>query len=192
MPSPVELSSGDARRLAVGAQGLGQPRPDGDIGSDQLRRVLDRVKVLQIDAINVVERSQFLVLFSRLGPYGHDALHGLSGPQGEIFEYWAHAASVMPVTQDPFHRWRMAEGGYYTGDAHLARVEAWRAEHADYIDAVLDEVAERGPLAASQLSDPRRNDGEWWGRRSAGRQALEFLFANGEGGGWRDPGFERV
>jgi len=53
-------------------------------------------------------------------------------------------------------------------------------------------VTERGPLAASQLLDPRRRDGEWWNRRSLGRVALEFLFARGDVAAWRAPNFERI
>jgi len=53
-------------------------------------------------------------------------------------------------------------------------------------------VAERGPLTAGQLTDPRRQDGEWWDRRSVGRQALEWLFYRGDVVGWRTPSFERV
>ena len=54
------------------------------------------------------------------------------------------------------------------------------------------EVRERGPIPASQLTDPRRQNGEWWDRRSLGRQALEALFADGELTGWRTENFERV
>ena len=178
--------------MTIGAQGLGRRRPKGKIRAHHVRQAIDQINVLQLDAINVVERTQFLVLFSRVGSYDRDLLHSLNGPDGEIFEYWAHAASVMPVTQEPLLRWRMDQKGYYTGEAHLARVEAWRAEHADYIEAVRDELHERGPLAASDLTDPRRNDGEWWDRRSTGRQALEYLFSTGEIAGWRAPSFERV
>ena len=48
---------------------------------------------------------------------------------------------------------------------------------------MLSDVTERGPLAASQLSEPRRQTGQWWDRRSVGRRALEVLFADGRAGG---------
>src|SRR5207248_10224766 len=106
---------------------------------------------------------------------------------------WGHAASVQPVIHQPLFRWRMAsEGPYGTGAAHEAHRKAWHAEHAGYVSAVLAEVTARGPLAASQLSDPRRRKGEWWERRSVGRQALEWLFTRGELAAWRSPSFERV
>lgn len=154
--------------------------------------MFEQLNVVQLDAISVVERTQFLVPFSRLGSYDRDLLHGLTGPNGEVFEYWAHAASLLPVGQEPLMRWRMEQHGYYTGEAYLARLEAWRAEHADYIRAVRDELSDRGPLAASGLSDPRRSNGEWWDKRSIGRRALEYLFANGEVAAWRSPSFERI
>ena len=57
---------------------------------------------------------------------------------------------------------------------------------------MLEEVRERGPIPASALTDPQRRDGEWWDRRSVGRQALEALAADGLIVGWRSPNFERV
>ncbi len=186
------LSAQEARWLAIEAQGLASPRP----ARVTRRHVLDAVRrlgALQLDAINVVDRTQYLVLFARLGAYDKAALHDLIGPQTEVWEYWGHAASLQPVTDEPLFRWRYDIGGtYHPGPRVQARKDAWRAANADYIDAVLDEVRERGPLSARQLSDPRPRSGEWWGRRSVGRQALEYLFGHGVLTGWRLPSFEQV
>ncbi len=193
MRTGAEISAVEARWMALTAQGLGRPRPSGKIGRPQVRGALDAVGTIQLDAINVVERTQFLVLFSRLGAYDRDHLHALTGPGGELFEYWGHAASLLPMAWQPLFRWRMeAHGPYGTSDLYAQRAEAWHREHEGYIDAVLAEVRERGPLTASQLRDPRRRDGEWWDRRSLGRQALEWLFFRGLVCGWRAPNFERV
>jgi uncharacterized protein YcaQ len=148
---------------------------------------------VQLDAINVVARTQFLVLFSRLGAYDIDLLHSMTHPPGELFEYWGHAASLLPMTEQPWFRWRMAQSGP-RGDSptYAARRDAFAKEHREYIAAVLAEVRERGPLTAAQLTDPRRRDGEWWERRSYGRLALEHLFARGEVCGWRNGRFDRV
>ncbi len=187
------LSAADARALAIDAQGLGRTRPAGPIGRRHLRGAISAVGTIQLDAINVVERTQFLVLFSRLGSYPVARLHDLTGPGGELFEYWGHAASLLPTVHQPLFRWRMSQSGPY-GDSALytARRHAWEQANAPYIAAIFDEVRDRGPLAASQLTDPRRRDGEWWERRGLGRQALEFLFARGDLAGWRNPNFERV
>jgi uncharacterized protein len=192
MPNATTLSMRDARRLAVAAQGLARPRPKR-VGRRQLRELFSVLGMIQLDAINVVARTQFIVPFSRLGPYDVRMLQDMVGPGGDLFEYWAHAACLLPVEDEPLFRWRMAQHGPFGESAHrTARRVAWRRVHEEYIASVLAEVRARGPLPASQLSDPRRRDGEWWERRSVGRQALEALFADGVLTGWRTSSFERV
>jgi uncharacterized protein YcaQ len=176
---PDHLSRQQARWLAISAQGLGGPRARALAQRRDVLRAIARLGVLQLDAINVLERTQFLVLFSRLGAYDVARLHDLTGPGGALFEYWGHAASVLPVEYQPLFRWRMAE--------HRT---AW--DRSGYVAAVLEEVRDHGPLPASKLADPRPNQGEWWDRRSAGRRALEFLFTIGELAAWRSPSFERI
>ncbi|MDZ4825288.1 MAG: crosslink repair DNA glycosylase YcaQ family protein [Actinomycetota bacterium] len=190
MRAGADLSAVEARWLAIGAQGLGKPRPKGTVGRRHVHNAIETVGTLQLDAINVVARTQFLVLFSRLGAYDPDHLHSLTGPGGELFEYWGHAASLVPMAAQPLFRWRMAHAG--ATPLRVARREEYRKANAKYIAAVLAEVRDRGPLTAGQLSDPRRQDGEWWDRRSQGRVALEHLFAIGAVAGWRTPNFERV
>ena len=197
MPAAAQLSSLEARRLAIAAQGLANPRPrPRGRGPDdqQLRKVMGQLGTIQLDAVNVLERTQFLVPFSRLGSYDPAALRALSGPGGHWFEYWGHAASLLPVELQPLFRWRMERSRQDLLDNVGARERrrAWRAAHADYMAAVLAEVTERGPLAASQLSEPRRRTGEWWDRRSLGRLALEFLFGDGVLAAWRGANFERI
>jgi hypothetical protein len=187
------LSNREARWLAIDAQGLGRTRPKAPPGKRQLRAAIGAIGQVQLDAINVLERTQFLVLFSRLGAYDVSRLHDLTGPGGELFEYWGHAASLLPMAHHPLFRWRMEQHGP-VGDSptYTARREAFRRANARYIDAVFAEVRERGPLTAAQLTDPRRRNGEWWDRRSLGRVVLEYLFAKGELAGWRGASFERV
>ena len=189
------LSAREARWLAVDAQALGRARvaPSRQVGARRLEGVVRSLGAVQLDAINVLERTQFIVPFSRLGSYDRSLLHRLTGPGGALWEYWGHAASLQPVEDEPLFRWRYAVGGTYTpGPKVQARIDAWLAAHADYLAAVLEEVRARGPLTAGQLSDPRRRDGEWWDRRSMGRQALERLFGTGQLAAWRTPSFERV
>lgn len=189
------LSGRDARWLAIAAQGLGSPRRRAaGRGTAGLEALLDRLGAIQLDAVNVLERTQFLVPFSRLGPYDKGQLLSLSGPGGPWFEYWGHAASLQPVSLYPLFRPRMAAflSGAVGGAAGAARRRGWLAEHAAYVESVRQEVIDRGPLAASQLSEPRRRVGEWWDRRSDGRRALELLFAEGILAAWRSASFERI
>ncbi len=187
------LSATEARRIAVRAQGLHRPRPAGPTAVRHLRRAIDSVGIVQLDAISVVARTQFLVLFSRVGPYSQSWLHHLAGPGGELFECAGYRAALMPLRFQPLFRWQAISVASYNSD--VRRAAYWHAYHqanADYIDTVRHEIAQRGPLTASRLTDPRRRRGEWWERRSDGRRALEFLFNLGELGAWRTPSFERV
>jgi len=191
VPGGSTLSNREARWLAIAAQGLDRPRP-ARATVRHLRSAVAKVGTLQLDAINVLERTQYLVPFSRIGAYDRMRLQTLSGPGGELLEYWGHAASLVPAAWEPLFRWRMAEFAEVEDGTKWRRYwNDFKAEHGDYLEAILAEVRERGPLTAGELADPRRRDGEWWDRRSLGRQAMEVLFAEGRLAGWRGPNFER-
>src|SRR3954451_15177354 len=73
----ARLSAAEARRVVLGAQGLAGPRPAGEPGARQLRAMVERLGVVQIDSVNVLQRAHYLPGFSRLGPYPLDALDRL-------------------------------------------------------------------------------------------------------------------
>ncbi|MFH2072905.1 MAG: crosslink repair DNA glycosylase YcaQ family protein, partial [Actinomycetota bacterium] len=102
------ISLARARRMAIAAQGLHRPRPEGKIDARHLRKVMSTIGVLQIDSVNVVARSHRLTLFSRLGNYDPDLLQRVFVDRRELFEYWAHEASLVPMDDWPLFRHRMA------------------------------------------------------------------------------------
>ena len=172
---PIRLSVSEARRIALGAQGFADPRPEGRIDRRHMRRVMGRVKLLQLDSVPVVIRTQYLPPFSRLGCYDSALLDRIAYRDDEWFEAWAHEASLVPVTDEPLLRWqkqRAEQGQTWSGLVELARREP------GYVADVLAQVAER-PRAAGELSEPRRRSGEWWGSRSLGSMALDWLFRIG-------------
>ena len=95
------LSRGDARKIALGAQGFGRPRAAGRVDRRHLRSLVDRIGLIQIDSVNVLARSQELVLFSRLGVHPRSLIWDATA-DSELFEYWVHEASHVPVDLHPY------------------------------------------------------------------------------------------
>lgn len=180
-----QLSNDQARRIALAAQGFADARPRGRVDRRHFRRVIDRIGLLQLDSVNVLQRSHYLPMYSRLGPYSIDALDEYTARSGEMFEYWAHEASLLPVERYPLLRWRMEE------------IEPWRrvrgiiGGHPGYVDSVYDEIAAHGPLTVSDLSDPGDRTGPWWGH-GKGKVALDWLFAKGRVAAYRNGNFGRL
>ena len=166
------LTGAQARRIALGAQGFTMSRPSGRIDVRHFRRVMSRIGLLQLDSVNVLERSHYVPMFSRLGPYDRAAFDRWTARSGELFEYWGHEASLIPVNLHSAFRWRMAEMKPWGSVRRLIE------DRPGYIEGVLDEVADRGPLTVSDLEDPGDRGGPWWGY-APGKQALEWLFASG-------------
>jgi uncharacterized protein len=185
----ADFSLDQARRIALAAQGFTDPAPAGAVDRRHLKRVFARVGLIQIDSVNVLVRSHYLPLFSRLGPYAAGLLEGAAyGPKRTLFEYWGHEASLLPVELQPLLRWRMARARKGLGTwGHVARTVL---EEPGLLKRVRAEIAERGPLAASAF-DGARGTGSWWGW-SAVKTALEALFWCGEITTASRKGFERV
>ncbi|MCW2705525.1 MAG: uncharacterized protein JWQ37_3520 [Blastococcus sp.] len=188
--SDVErLPAALARRIALAAQGFAEPRPGTAVGTRQLRRLTSRLAVVQIDSVNVLSRSHYLPAFSRLGPYPRAALDELAGRRHDLFEYWAHEASYLPVRLQPHLRWRMAAAEEHAW-GNMVRLQR---ERPGFVAEVFDRVREGGPLKASELleSKPERSGTMWnW---HAGKVALEWLFFTGVlTARTRTAGFERV
>ncbi len=184
-----QLSVAAARRVALAAQGFTDAQPTGAVDVRHLRRVVDRVGLLQIDSVNVLSRSHYLPVFSRLGSYDRAALDGLAYRRRELFEYWAHEASFVPIRLHPQLRWRMAR----------AEHEAWGSmrrlvqDKPGYVEDVLAQVRERGPLSAAAVAvDRPSRPGTMWNWHD-GKVAMEWLFFIGAvSAATRTPGFERL
>ena len=183
------ISASEARRLALGSQGFADPRPAGTPTGWDLRRVLKRVGLLQIDSVNVLERAHYLPAFSRLGPYPTEALDRLShrAPR-RLFEYWGHEASLIGVELHPLLRWRMERAA---SDA-WGSMQRINEERPELVATVLEHVRERGPIAASELEEKRsRRSGPWWDW-SESKRAIEWLFWTGQVTSARRRRFERL
>ena len=178
------LTNDQARRIALGAQGFATPRPTGRIDVRHFRGVFGRIGLLQLDSVNVLERSHYLPMFSRLGPYDRTAFDRWTASSGQLFEYWGHEASLIPVDRYPTFRFRMGEMKPWGSVRRLLD------ERPGYIEDVLGQVAERGPLTVADLEDAGERGGPWWGY-APGKHALEWLFASGRVTAYRSSSFGR-
>jgi uncharacterized protein YcaQ len=172
------LSKAQARRIALAAQGFADPLPGGSPDRRHLRRVLGRVGLIQVDSVNVLQRAHYMPLYSRLGPYSRDLLDRASGrPPRELFEYWGHEASLIPVQLQPALRWRMADAH----DSAWGGMRRVAVEQPELVAWVLEEVRAKGPLTAAEIEhDAPRETGNWGWNWSAVKRALEWLFWSGE------------
>ena len=191
------MSIAQARRVALAAQGFGHARPSSTPDLRALRRVLRHTGLLQIDSVNVLARAHYLPLFSRLGCYPNELLERAAyastarNPR-ELFEYWGHEASLLPVATQPLLRWRMSD----------ASIDAWGGmrriaqEKPGFLKKILDDVRDSGPISAGDLAKthsgerPKRK-GPWWDWDDV-KAGLEFLFWAGEITTAARRGFERL
>lgn len=167
------LSLTDARHLHLAAQGLLKKTRRRATPADILTTI-SRMSLLQIDTINIVARSPYLVLFSRLGDYSpqwlDDALQ-----QGALMEYWAHEACFLPRSDFMLIRHRML-APEKMGWKYKA---AWMKEHAHEIEQLLQHIQHNGPVRSADFEHPRKGVSGWWEWKPHKRH-LEGLFTAGK------------
>jgi len=176
----ARLTSDQARRVAVTAQGFADAKPRGPVTRAHVRRLISKIQVLQLDSVSVAVRAHYAPVFSRLGPYDRDILdraawsHSARSPR-LLVEYWAHEAALMAVDDWPLLRWRMRE---YT-HGRWGNVK----DNPKLADDIVAAVAELGPSTAGQIekhlaAEPRGAKGPWWDRSDT-KWVAEALFASG-------------
>ena len=188
----TNLSIKQARRLALAAQGLSAPRRDRAVTGRENARAISTMQLLQIDSVNVLIRSHYLPLFSRLGAYDRALLdeRTFGTQKRRTFEYWAHEASFLPLACYPLLRWKMERAR--RGAGNYTSIETWARDNAAYVEEVRRELRDKGPITVSDLADPGGRTGQWWGWNK-GKFALEHLFDIGEAAtATRQGGFERI
>jgi uncharacterized protein YcaQ len=170
-PKALELSRAQARRMALAAQGFTDRRPTGRIDRRHLRKVFDRIAVIQVDSVNVLVRSQELPLFARLGPHPRTMLADAID-EGQLWEYWAHVAAIVPSDHHRLFRWKMAREHDWKAISRLA------AEQPGFVEQVLQRIRDTGPITAADLEQRVGRKGAWWSWDD-GKIALEHLFQRG-------------
>jgi uncharacterized protein len=204
----LTLSADEVRRLTLYSQGfLGAAARRGGVTG-----VLRRIGAVQLDTISVLARSHELVAYARLGPIGRDAVeaaywpspHGgltprmggsrppspLASPvppdwpasRPKTFEYWAHAACILPIEDWPYYAWRRR--------AITARGQRWHQVSERACDEVLARLRAEGPLTATQLGGAKAG-GPWWDWSEV-KIAAEWLLDTGRAVCVRRVGWRRV
>ena len=165
------ISPGQSRRIALAAQGFGGARQTAP-GIRQLNLLIDRLGLLQLDSVNVFEGSHYLPVFSRLGAYDKADIDRLIFTRKSRYtEYWAHETAIIPIEAWPLWRWYMHRSRELVMATH-----PWVAANGQMLDWLRAELADKGPLAASEIEhDANQRRGPWWGWSDV-KFGLEFLF----------------
>ncbi len=169
----IVISPARARTLFLTKQLLTKTEPPS--GKTGTFRVIDTLGYVQIDTINVIERSHHIVLFNRCPDYRHSFLDELLAQDRKIFEYWAHMASYVPMKDYRYYIRKMKrppqEGSW---------LHDWLKSHRQIMKKVHRRIKKEGALSARDFADVRdRKRGPWWDWKPA-KMALEVLFWRGE------------
>ena len=167
------------RSLALHAQGLAQPNPASPPTPERIQQVVEQVGCVQIDTLHVVQRSHYLVLWSRLGsftPADFDQL-AYDAQRRSLFEGWQHCACYIPLKDYRYQIPHMQKLRADAGDWYHRWLE--QIGHSEMLPLVLERVRQEGGLRAAdfEYTGPRR--GSWWDWKPA-KVALEYQYAFGE------------
>ncbi|HEY6310634.1 MAG TPA: crosslink repair DNA glycosylase YcaQ family protein [Streptosporangiaceae bacterium] len=177
----VTVTSDDVRRMTLRAQGFLGATPWRGTRAG-VAAMLRRVGAVQLDTISVLARSHELVAYARLGPVPREQIERAYWHPAKpaAFEYWAHAACVLPLDQWPYFAFRR--------HAFRTRGVRWHQSHAETCDKVLARLRAEGPLTATQLGGAK-GGGPWWDWSDV-KIAVEWLLDMGDvicvrRSGWR-------
>jgi uncharacterized protein YcaQ len=182
-PAPVpelKLTPEDVRLLTLQAQGMiGRQARTGGVPA-----MLRRIGAVQLDTISVLARSHELVAYARLGAVARKSIErAYWNPRtATAFEYWSHAACVLPIEEWPYYAFRRRE--------FLAKGKRWHDNHASVCEEVLAKLRSEGPLSTTELGGAK-NGGVWWDWSDT-KIAVEWLLDTGRVICARRTGWRRI
>ncbi len=181
----IELSGDEARRAALWAQGLMGSRTTPKSLAKREESVVDmlgHLGAVQLDTISVLARSHELVAYARLGAIGRDAVESAYWDGETAFEYWSHAACILPMGEWPWFAFRRR---------HYARKgERWHGVPRTSLTAITDRLRAEGPLTTRELGGAKKS-ADWWDWSDT-KIAVEWLLDVGEVVVSRRTGWRRV
>ena len=145
---------------------------------NDLYQIVKGIKALQIDTLQMVKRSHYVVMWSRTGNYNDAYLDNLCySDDRHLFEYWYHAACIIPVSEYPYRLPIMEQ--YRRGIRGAGNKWARQKQNQEVIDAVLDEVGKSRKVKSSDFENTSNRKGTWWNWKPA-KRALEHLYNSGD------------
>jgi len=173
MPSPITVTRDDVKRLSIYKQGLNQ-RPESN-DKEALKRIIERIGLLQLDSISVVARSHYLVMLARAGLYNRADLDDLL-TEGWLFETWAHAACQLPISSYPYYHAYIQQKQLKETKWHIKKLGD---ESEEIIGEVYNTLRDEGAMSSKDFDSAKKQAGGWWNWKPA-KVALEYLFDRGE------------
>jgi len=185
----TKISLPEARRISLAAQGFDRQRPNATVNAGHIRRVIQKLGLLQLDYVNVLIPAHFLVVYSRLGAFELSRFHKLVYQGRDFTEQWAHEASIVPIELWPALKHRRDDYRPYP-NSPIMKLKG----RSRYLSDVFELIKSNAPLTSRDLptfKGPKRRPGDW--HRSMPRWALEFHFGQGKVAvADRLPNFQRV
>ena len=173
MPTPIPATRDHVKRLSVYKQGLHQ-RPSASTQAD-LKRIIQRIGLLQMDSISVVARSHYLVMLARAGLYDPAALDALLD-SGFLFETWSHAMCQLPSEHYPWYEPYIQAKRQNNSQWQVDRFDI---DMAPIIERVHETIRQRGPMSSKEFESERQGEGGWWNWKPT-KVALEYLLDRGD------------
>ncbi len=187
-PITEKVSPQVVRQVMLAAQGLDRA-PDQPATKADLLNTVRRIGVLQIDTIHVIQRSPYIVLWSRLGDFRLGWLEELLAEKA-LFEYWAHAMCFLPIEDYPLYRRGMLDAVKGHGWPVKWAVD-WAEAHPELTERIRTHIRENGAVRSAEFENKNHPAGGWWNWKEE-KDALESLFLTGELMIARRQNFQRV
>ncbi len=164
----MQVSLDQARRFVLETQGLRTPNP-----SKSILEVARRIHNIQIDTISVVTRSHNLITFNRFSDYQDGHIWKLQ-KDGKLFEYWSHAACLMPMETYPFYAWRRS---FFPEELWIS-FRKWGEENKETIEHIFNRVKKDGVTNSASIGERKVKSDGWWDWKIE-KRALEYLYTTG-------------
>ena len=181
----IELSADEARRAALWAQGLlgSKTTPKSEAKLEQaVVGLLEHLGAVQLDTISVLARSHELVAYARLGAIGRTSVEAAYWNGENAFEYWSHAACILPMSEWPWFAFRRR--------AYARKGQRWHGVPTKALKGIITRLQAEGPLTTKDLGGAKKS-GYWWDWSEA-KIAMEWLLDIGEVVVARRSGWRRV